>query len=234
MRTMLVGFAAAAAVGSGPTAATILTFDIARASFESTDLVPPTYGDRVTATTMTVGGFTFGYGMGDGFTPNVTVDYWTRLPNGNARNNLAWWGPGLSYADLVNVAYANAAKTGRNAGLGTAEIWLIPDPGYRVRLNSFALAAYDDFHWFTGDQPVSVRTASGALLWDPGPVDLDDTSAMAFFPDAISAEPIVLSFGLNWNVGIDNVSFDQIPIPAPASAALLATALLAWRLWRRS
>src|SRR5262245_45132152 len=71
-----------------PLPATDLTFD------GNAGPVDQTYGDRVTSTTMG----SFGYGEhGEGFTPNVTVQY-----DPNAGSVYTWTS---SYGDLVKVIY---------------------------------------------------------------------------------------------------------------------------------
>src|SRR5262249_2851092 len=77
--------------------------------------IPDAYGDRITATTDGAG---YSYGMGNGFTPNVVVEYVTN----DAPLQVLYHG----YGDLFYALAGNYTPV---------ELILRPDPGYLVVLN---------------------------------------------------------------------------------------------------
>src|SRR5262245_46021052 len=136
--------------------ATILTFDVGAGSSVNYLTYPDlkAYGDNVNSTgpISTPGGFSFTYGVGNGFTPNVTIGYddgtapSLNIPIGNdAPNNWDW------------VAYLFGNTSG--AADRTYYITFTPASGYQVRVNSFDL-----FH-YTGNGP------TGTVLNNQIPMD---------------------------------------------------------------
>jgi hypothetical protein len=118
--------------------ATILEFDQIR---ESGTVIPTIsgraveqdYGDRVDTSPMNVSGGQFTYGNdGEGFTPNVVVDY--IAGSGTPIN------PGVSlwtsqYGDLTNVLFGNNNSLSLNVEFSA-------DTGFDVELYSFDLAGF--------------------------------------------------------------------------------------------
>jgi hypothetical protein len=111
-------------------------------------------------------------------------------------------------------------------------------------LNSFDLGG-----WSTTDQPDQTVQVLDALTGTPlfaqtgltieGTDGIDPThSDFDFLGGLSSPNGLRIRYGFaNWNVGIDNVNFDQISaVPEPASGALLLLgfATVAVGAWRRS
>ena len=136
------------ACGSGEASATLLTFDQARNAtgtqvvpIQAGANVPQDYGDRVTGSPMTVPGGAFTYGNGgEGFTPNVVVDYFSG-------NRVSLWTTG--YGDLENVLFAGQ-------GANSLNLRFTADAGYEVLLFDFALAG-----WPTSDYTIDAVTVTG-------------------------------------------------------------------------
>lgn len=195
-----------------------LTFDVNGAG-NSSD-IPTTYGDNISSTSDAVGS----YGMGNGFTPNITVDYRTVDPTTNAThaNNLDFWSN--AYGDLVNVAYPVSTNH-----LG--ELSLIPEAGWSVRLNRFDLGG-----WPGTDQPnqtVRILDEFYNILLDYSPFNVEGDSGHSTFTPNLTHNGILrIQYGPSWNTGLDNVNFDQVRpnqvggiIPEPGTLALLAAGI---------
>lgn len=204
--------------------ATVLTFDGLGPDGRA---LATTYGDRVGALDDAITGF--GYGLGNGFTPNVEVSYSVDPVSGGGQGFTVWE---VGYGDLVN-------SLGHALYDVTGDVLLTPDPGYRVTLNSFDVAAY--FDDFPGSR-VRVLDGDGAILFDSGPFTAEFRPGGAG-PDDWFAAPLghyspmgdaissasglriqLLDFG---SLGLDNVNFEQAAVPVPATAVLLVTALAA-------
>ncbi|PSB00613.1 hypothetical protein [Merismopedia glauca] len=173
------------------------------------DDIPSTYGDNVNSTSDAVGS----YLKGNGFTPNITVDYRGVNPADGSSSffdNLDFWS--TDYGDLQNIAYPVVDGT-----LG--EISLTPQTGYKVKLNSFDLAGF-----LRADQPnqtVRILDANYNVLLDYSPFNVEgDSGHSTFLPNLISSQTIRIQFGNSWNTGIDNINFDQVAnnaVPEPAT-----------------
>ncbi|MGF1640354.1 MAG: hypothetical protein ACFCUO_05345 [Rhodospirillales bacterium] len=227
----------AAAIG-GEAGATVLTFDQGR-SATGAEVIPagaggtvaPDYGDRVTGPAMAVTGGTFTYGnRGEGFTPNVVVDY---APASRAR---LWT---TDYGDLVNVMFVLA-----NSG-GEMAIRLTADPGFEVLLYGFDLGGWprtdytiDGVSVIADGTTLDARSdvpvegdASG-----PGQTTIAFATPLRGIDLLIAIDFANLPVGLQDNIGIDNVRFGQHPRPIPLPAALplsaSALALLGVAAWR--
>ncbi len=117
--------------------ATILEFDQMRAlgavvPIVSGNDVPQDYGDRVAGTFQAVPGGTFTYGeAGEGFTPNVVVEYVSSGPAGG--NDVSLWQD--SYGDLMNVVFGNQSSN-------TLNVRLTSDAGFNVLLHGFDLGGW--------------------------------------------------------------------------------------------
>lgn len=211
-----------------PAQATILTFDF-QPRLNQNDPIPQSYGDNVTATTMGA----FNYGVGNGFTPNITVSYRTLLGDGSVKfNDVLFWDTG--YSTLVDVAIANAFDDGSgNGDVGYGEITFTPSGGVFVIINSFQMAAFNT----AGDQlnqVVRILDQFNNVVWG-GPTDILVGQVYTFTPGVISNGPLRLQFGNSWFVGIDNINFDEASseIPEPASLVLAGLGLAALGYLRR-
>ena len=214
VKTMLTG---AGVLLAASAQATVLTFDLSPDLPDYGD-IPGSYGDNVNAASDAVGS----YLMGNGYTPNVTTEYrtWQISTNTVAYNNLDLWHS--NYGDLSKVAF------GVTSADHFAEITLVPEPGWAIRLNSFDLAGY-----YVSDHPGSqVRILDGAsntVLLDYSPVTILGAGGThsTFTPNLTFAGPVSIRFGYNdWNVGIDNINFDQVTaVPEPETYAMLLAGL---------
>lgn len=180
--------------------ASILTFE----GFDSYNYVPidQAYGDNITALSDSVGE----YLEGNGFTPHIKVSYNTV---GGDPFLEAWHD---NYGDLINVAYPE-----RNNKV--AEITFTAESGYWVKLNSFDMGA-----WNKRDRTATVLEvvdSAGSVLWTALDMHIEgDNGHSSFFPDA-AASQLTIRFGTDWNIGIDNINFDEMPAPVPAPSSLL-------------
>lgn len=214
VKTMLTG---AGVLLAASAQATVLTFDLSPDLPDYGD-IPGSYGDNVNAASDAVGS----YLMGNGYTPNVTTEYrtWQISTNTVAYNNLDLWHS--NYGDLSKVAF------GVTSADHFAEITLVPEPGWAIRLNSFDLAGY-----YVSDHPGSqVRILDGAsntVLLDYSPVTILGAGGThsTFTPNLTFAGPVSIRFGYNdWNIGIDNINFDQVTaVPEPETYAMLLAGL---------
>lgn len=212
-----IGCLLLAALPAATTRGTVLTFDqTVPPAGDSVD-VNQDYGDRVILGMNAVGN----YGTAGGDTPNILVSY-----GGDATNDPDFWTEG--YGDLQHPI---AFQEGDNQ----FDITLTADPGFRVTLHSFKLAAY---------------TGTGATL-DALQI-LNSTGTPVFSQDAVAppagghvAYPVtpltdialtirLLKAGGDINlIGIDDVEFSQSVIPEPAAFPLLTLGPLAGLLARR-
>jgi len=211
--------------------ASILTFDQIRQG----GVVVPTlsgndleddYGDHITGSPMNVSGGQFTYGNGgEGFTPNVVVDFVA----GNGTTLSLWQD---SYGDLTNVAFGNNISLSLN-------VQLIADPGFVVDLYHFDLAG-----WNRADYTIdAVRVLSGAdTLFSQdnvlvqGADDGGDMHTAFDFAVPLSAAELVIQIvhgnlagGMQDNIGIDNIRFGQNPpaaVPVPPALWLFGSGLL--------
>ena len=198
-----------------PAQATILTFDIGGMSNYGD--IPSTYGDNVTSTT----NGSFSYGQGNGFTPNITVDYATRfVSTGNIEtNHLDWWNTG--YGNLTNVAFPVSSSD------RFGEVTLTPGAGLAVKLNGFDLAGYNQ-----GDHPgqtIRILDDQGLVLefTDFTVLGAGPSHSPFSFTDLVSNGPLRIQYAFNdWNVGIDNIHFEQVsPVPLPGALLLFGAGL---------
>jgi hypothetical protein len=214
LQTMLMGAGVLLAASAH---ATVLTFDL-NPDIPNYGDIPGSYGDNVNAASDAVGS----YLMGNGYTPNVTTEYrtWQISTNTVAYNNLDFWHD--SYGDLSKVAFSVVS------GDHFSEITLVPEPGWAIRLNSFDIAGYP-----VSDHPSSqVRILDGTsntILLDYSPVTILGAGGThsTFTPNLTFAGPLSIRFGYNdWNVGIDNINFDQVTaVPEPETYAMLLAGL---------
>jgi hypothetical protein len=187
--TFLVG------IGGYAEATTILTFDGLTLpdgnALINGSLIPETYGDNM------------------GTTPNITVDYRSFDTSGNqngspfdtsgSQDGMGFWGP--NYGDLTNVAYPWFSKS-------FGQISLVAASGF-VHLLSFDLAGYCATQI---NQPLRILDEGNIVLWELTPVEVLGVlreSHSTFSPD-LTAATLHIQFGDTWNVGIDNINFEQV------------------------
>jgi hypothetical protein len=197
-------------------------------SFDGTSgPVDQNYGDRVTSTTM--GAFSYGE-HGEGFTPNVTVQY---DPNGGTAYT---WPSG--YGDLIRTLY-ESDSTAR------LQLKFSGDPGTSVRLLRWDMATYDTFFHPNGVtvNGVAVYGANGATLFSQSNVFVPSTGHIRFdtfltslidtaLTLEIDARNVTGGFG-NEDVGVDNVVFGQVPEPASAVLVIAGAGTLSTIVRRR-
>jgi hypothetical protein len=171
--------------------ATVLTFDIGGGF----TLIPADYGDRVVSTSQ--GGH--GYGAGSGYTPNVVLDY------AASTSSFAVYPTG--YASLTNAM-------GHPQFNIPGELRLVPDAGYRVRLNSFSVAAWasstytaDIRIWDDNGSFASPNLFGGSVLVPAGTV-------VNPLPAPVVGQGTVHLYSNIWgSIGLDNVDFNQLQAP---------------------
>lgn len=189
--------------------ATVLTFDID--GINPSDPVPQAYGDNVNGATMG----NFHYGSAHGFTPNITASYGM---------NPEFWP--TDYSDLSNVIFEATKNT------GVLEITLTADPGFLVQLHGFDLGAYAPGS--TSDptiDSITIFNGENVPLFMENNVTLSLTTHTSFVfsmplaGTSIRIEVDARNLGThNDNIGIDNISFGQVPEPSTTSLLLVAGA----------
>ncbi len=200
-------------------------------------LVPQDYGDRVSSSPMNVPGGQFTYGNGgEGYTPNVVVDYFTGSATPINPGVKLWAG---QYGDLTNVMYGNPSAL-------TLNVRLTADAGFAAQLYGFDLAGWPETD-YTID---AVRVLSGpSALFEQTNVlvqgDLNGPRRTSFdFATPLSATELLIEIdygnldgGQHDNIGIDNIRFGQNPpavIPLPAAWLLFFSGLSVLGLFRFS
>jgi hypothetical protein len=164
--------------------------------------------------------------------PNLAdVSYRTFLFSSGATltTQLDFWN--ADYGDLTKVAFATSNGY-------TAEVSLTPAAGYGIKINSFDMAG-----WLNQDRTNTVMRlvdGSGNVLYDfasGGAVAIegDFTGARhsSFAPNISSGGTVRLQWGDDWDIGLDNLNFEVVPlsaIPEPALAPLVlgCVALAGW------
>ena len=194
--------------------ASILTFDGIGAT--SAIPIPDDYGDRINSTIDPI--TSYEYGIGNGFTPNITVSYFPD-PIASSGNSFSLWPSG--YGDLTNAL-------GHSSFNVPGEVVLTPDLGNHVILNSFDIAGWSSSTYI--DQQIRVLNESGIVLFDSGLIDVNTafpSSHLTFtFAPIVSAEALHIEISDVGNLGLDNVNFDQAVVPIPAAAWLFGSGLI--------
>jgi len=174
---------------------------------------------------------------GDTLVANIAdIQYRTLNPGDFSlyESHLEFWNS--DYGDLSKVAYPSA-----NGMVG--EIAIVPAEGYGVRLVSFDMAGYS--HADLTNTVMRLLDGSGNVLQNfaaSGSVSIqgDGTGPQhsTFTPNLTFAGTVLLQWGTDWNVGLDNLQFEAVPlsaIPEPSTWALLGlgvVGVLGWRRWR--
>lgn len=185
-----------------------------------------------------------GVSVSNGATPNITLTWdsdWDIHTSG-------FFGP-IENQTMGGGDWDNEGGVPRVGQLdfGTHTISLAADPGYAVVLNSFDFGHTDEAHQQTGNPTtttswrISLTDTSDAEVWFQE-VDFTDGQVETITPGFVGAngESYTLrfnrtaeSYGSNGRHGIDNLSFNQIAVPEPGSAALLGLAGMTALLRRR-
>ena len=190
-----------------------LSTSIAHATILTFDGVPShllqAYGDNVVAEVDPITGYR--YGRGNGFTPNVTVEYVS------ANGGLEIYSSG--YAPLFN-ALGDTQYDVAGSVILTAE------PGYLVRLNSFRVAPW------TNGQGTSLEVVVGnTQLISTNLPPVRGQAELFVLGDLAIAGSVRIGMSRFGDWAIDDIDFDQVLIPSPAGIAPLALASVA--LFRR-
>jgi hypothetical protein len=197
----------------GSSHATILTFG--GLNLSNYGEISSSYGDRVTDTGSAPTGT---YEQGNGWTASIVTDYQAVDTNGVVYDdNLLYWDTG--YGDLSDVAFVPVSGT-------YARIILTADAGMLVRLNSFDLGGYPGSD-LEADS-ITVKDGNGNVLWSASDLTVIGSGGHSTYTPNLVANQLVLEWGTNWNIAIDNVNFDEADVvPEPATLALLGLGLAA-------
>jgi len=181
------------------------TIDFDNLSLADWAVIPSNYGD---------------HGAGGAGDARVGVSY---SGSSGVTNHLLFWNN--DYGDLSKVAFTPTNGT-------LARISFTADPGWLISSVFFELAG-----WPNVDLPAQTIVAGiGPVTgtFSPTTVQGDFITApprhSGFGLGTPGASTAYIEWGTDWNIGIDNISFDVIrdpaaPVPEPGSLALLATAL---------
>ena len=195
LRSLLLAIACAEMM-SVTTCATVLIFEPATGGFTDFGVLPPGYGNRVTAEIQDG----FKYSLDGGPTPNIVVEY-----NTNDFAPLFTWGN--DYGDLTHVVFALEPKL--------FQMRLVADPGYQVILNSFDMAAWPHLDYTINS--VQVIDDNGSVLFQQGNAviegDGNGPPHTHYQFHGVSGQTVLIQFdSLNVDsddVGIDNINFSQ-------------------------
>ena len=167
--------------------------------------MPDDYGDRVVM--LDDGDFHYDE-HGEGFTPNIEVDY----PETNGIDP-SWWGTG--YGDLVGIYFENTDHNGQG------EIVLTADYGYEVVLYGFDMSAFSSA--FSSDPTINavrVVGCSSTPLFEEIDAVISETTHNSYdFSEApLRAREIRLLFdaanlgNLSDDIAFDNIRFGQVAV----------------------
>ncbi len=194
-KKLIIGLGVVSVFATVPVSATIIPFsDLNLANYGQ---ISQDYGDNVNSFNDGVGS----YLQGNGFTPNISLSYQTTdAQNNTVEDWIEYWS--TNYGDLTDVAFP-----GQNGHF--AEITLTPELGYSVTLNGFDMAG-----WSKTDRVpdvIQVLDENGTILWDSGVNIVHGAGAIhdSFSPNISSDSEITIRWGTDWNIGIDNIDFDQ-------------------------
>ncbi len=189
-----------------------VTLDFQNLSLLDYGIIPANYGSNLTANLTAISYRTF-----------------TVSNNATLTNYLEFWNTG--YGDLSKVAFASSNGY-------AAEISITAASGYAVRLISFDMAGWPNADRVNTHMRL-LDTAGNTLVnyAAQGPVtiqgDANGPQHTSFAPNIVSAGTIRIQWGNDWNVGIDNVLFQIVPVPEPPAWMLLAVGGTAGVWWLR-
>ena len=134
-------------------------------------------------------------------------------------SNIELWGTG--YSNLRSAVFATADGTG-------AEITLTPIAGFSVNLLSFQLGSYSASNGIGPNRTASllrvVEVGTGNVLWDQSELVVNSTQTL--LPGVSSTAGLSVQWGYDWNIGLNNLTFDAVPdggttvVPVPPAVAL--------------
>ena len=235
-----------------PVRATVLTFNVcgggAGTAVEGNRCryatINQAYGDRVTGPSMNGGRMQYGQD-GEGWTPNIAVDYG---PDGSA---IRGWDN--NYAGLWTVIWAEDRS-------GQLSIRMTADPGYQVSFHGLRLGGYifNQGPWPLVIGSLSLTDNNGATLWNQANTPITQSGpVMISFPTPFISESggwlefmmdvrnLPIGNANRESIGIDLVRFGQVssssnqlqdisnPEPGSLSLMLLGAGGLAVQLLRR-
>ncbi|TNF38601.1 MAG: hypothetical protein EP315_01060 [Gammaproteobacteria bacterium] len=187
------------------------------------------YGDRVTGASMAVSGGFYTYGNeGEGFTPNITADFFSGSATAITPAVSLWE---QQYGDLSNVLIGNNNSMNLN-------VRLTADDGYAVQLYHFDLGGWPNADYTINairvfDDSNLLFIQSNVLVEGnaTGPLHTAVDFATPLFGNdlLIQIDYSNLAGSQHDNIGIDNIRFGQTPpaaVPIPAAAWLFCSGLL--------
>ena len=207
--------------------ATILEFDQIRLLGQLVPTIsgndpPSDYGDRAAGAIQVAPGGHFTYGeAGEGFTPNVVVEYLSSSAVGT--NDVTLWQD--SYGDLINILLGNQNSS-------TLNVRLAADIDFNTLLYGFDLGGWPNTDYtinavrvLDGDTPLFAE--SNVLV--EGNLAGPRHTSFAFATPLSGSDLMIeidysnLSGNQQDNIGIDNIRFGQDPpgVPEPSTTLLL-------------
>jgi hypothetical protein len=194
------------------------------------------YGDNVDfglnttgSTNMVDGGttWTLNYDKGNGWTPNVTVNYNSESPNTEdghrrVRDLTNPWGRTWGGVDALD-SDSNYPQNPHHSFY----YLFTPDPGYEVRVNSFDLINYSNGFAHSTKFTIYKDSIGGPLMvptYQDNNVPGGASEGVGVHYDLVGASPgsvyyagtVVLEIehenGVAWTLALDNLSFDQRPV----------------------
>lgn len=173
------------------------------------------YASRVDASGTDIGGRT-GFDTTFGATPNVAVEMYSV--------DYPAWTPRVAPLSLWETSYSDLYKVAYHASGEGALIRFTADSGYWVRLHEFQMGAWPNTNRILPTLEVLV---DGSVVFSQTNITISGATASTFTfdPDVYKGSEIVIRFGNDWNVGIDNIGFSQELIPEPASLLALSVGL---------
>jgi hypothetical protein len=223
--SLLVLFASATFHLSEPVLATVLTFDV-DPPVGGGEQVNQSYGDRVTSTNMP-GNLLYGQN-GEGFTPNIVVNYGPPAADPRLWNT--------DYGNLTNVLFKGSPVS------GFLQVTFTADPGYLAQLHSWDMAAWNPN--FSSDPTInSVRVLDGEgnPIISLSNVTISETARTSFdySTDPFKDDVLVLEFNSSNlgnfadAIGLDNIVFSQTLVPEPGALLPMILCIASTLLLRR-